>query len=67
MVSMKKGELYTVGVAFTIDPQAGPPKNVLHEALIAMRSMSIEAPTSEVAEHYADVVMRALMEAADED
>jgi hypothetical protein len=67
MVSMKKGELYTVGVHFTIDNELPPPRSVIHEALEALRAFDIEAPNNEVAEHYADVIMKALLKAADTD
>ena len=67
MVSMTKGELYTIGIRFTIDNTMDPPRGVIHEALEALRGFDIQAPTSEVAEHYADVIMRTLMKAADEE
>ena len=65
MVSLlKNGEpsIYSVGVSFEVDPTVNPPFGVIHEALRAVRGFDIEAPTSEVAEHYADVIMRALIE-----
>ena len=65
MVStLKKGDhpVFSVGVDFTIDHTLEPSYGVIHEALEALRAFDIEAPTSEVAEHYADVIMRALTE-----
>ncbi|HYQ96749.1 MAG TPA: hypothetical protein VEO92_00155 [Candidatus Nitrosocosmicus sp.] len=67
MAMTKKGEhpIYSIGINFEVDNTMPPPRNVIHEALEAVRGIDVEAPTSEVAEHYVDVLMRALMQVAD--
>jgi hypothetical protein len=47
-----------VGLTFTVDRST--PSDPLHDALEALRALELEAPTTEVGEHYADLIRRAL-------
>jgi hypothetical protein len=60
MVSLLKTELYTINLRFEIDDSIDPPRAVIHEALEALRGFDIEATSIEQAEHYGDVIRRAL-------
>lgn len=49
-----------VGVTFTIDRDHPAPILPLHDALLALRCLELEAPTLEAGEHYADIIRQAL-------
>ena len=49
-----------VPVRFSVDPEAAPPNGPIHDALRALRTLEIEAPTLEVAELYAQLLVDAL-------
>lgn len=40
-----------------------PPNKPIHDALAAIRALRVEAPTEEVAEHYATLIIDALEKA----
>jgi hypothetical protein len=52
---------YIVGVSFTTPNGDRPP---LFQAIEALRSMTLEATTSELAEHYAQQIIHALEQQA---
>jgi hypothetical protein len=49
-----------IPVTFRVNPQAPPPDRPIHDALRSVRALEIEAPTLELAEHYAEGLMREL-------
>ena len=53
--------LIQVGLHFGITR----PKTPLHDALLAVREISVEAPTSEIGEHYVNQIMEALERESD--
>jgi hypothetical protein len=49
-----------VGVHFIVDADAAPADELIHDALRALQSLDLEAPTTEVAEMYAAALVDAL-------
>jgi hypothetical protein len=54
--------LFEIAVRFTVSPPRDKP---LHAALLTLRTLVIEAPTSEAAEHYASELRDALERESD--
>jgi hypothetical protein len=52
--------VFRVGLTFRVDKTLPPERAPLHDALEALRAVDIEAPTSEAAEHFADLLRLAL-------
>jgi hypothetical protein len=53
----------TVDVRFAVDAASRPPDGPIHDALRGVRSLEIEAPTSEVGVLYAALLVDALEQA----
>ena len=49
-----------IPMSFTVDPDAPPRNQPIHDALRSARALEIEAPSLEIAEHYASLLMQAL-------
>jgi len=52
--------LFRIGLTFRVDKTIPPMREPIHDALEAVRAVEVEAPTSEVAEHYATLLKSAL-------
>lgn len=50
-------------ITFEVDRMLPPPNKPIHDALAAIRALRVEAPTEEVAEHYATLIIDALEKA----
>jgi hypothetical protein len=55
--------VFRVGISFSVERDMLLPRVVIHDALEALQAIEIEAPTQEVAEHYADLIRLVLEEA----
>lgn len=62
---MISNAMIEVAVRFTVARDLAPPINVLHEALRSLRYITFDAATTELAEHYASLIIDALADHAD--
>ena len=52
-----------VDMSFTVDKMMPPPHQPIHDALLSLRCIEVEAPSVEAGEHYANLLMLALEKA----
>jgi hypothetical protein len=49
-----------IAISFTVDPDTAPQNQPIHDALKSARALEIEAPSLEIAELHASLLVRAL-------
>ena len=60
MCYRQKAVAWQVRVTFGVDPDVPPRNAAIHDALRALRALELDAPTLELAEHHAQVIVSAL-------